>query len=116
MRSLAALSAVVIGGLSFNAWACEQPPIVIIPAQDEDIVGNEEAILEDTREYFQSMQEFVACIQAELSSAGEEAPELYKRVLVTRNNLAVAEAEAVQQWFNSRFEAPAGVELPPAAE
>lgn len=116
MKSWAVLSTVLISGLSINAWACEQPPIVIIPAADEDVAGNEEAIVEATQEYFQSMQEFVTCIQEELNSAGEDAPDLYKRVLVQRNNLAVAEAEAVQQWFNSRFEGPATVELPPAPE
>lgn len=116
MRSLAALSAVLFSGLSFNALACEHPPIVIIPVQDEDIAGKEDQILGETQEYFQAMQEYVACIQAELNSAGDDAPDLYKRVLVQRNNLAVAEAEAVQRWFNSRFEAPASVELPPAPE
>jgi len=114
MRSLTVLSAVLIGGLSTGAHAaCEQPRIVIIPPEGE-IEGEEQAeqIAEDTQEYMQAMQEYVNCIMAELESAGEDAPTLYRNVLVQRNNLAVAEAEAVMRWFDSRFPDAASVELP----
>jgi hypothetical protein len=109
MRSIQALTFVVIGGLSLNAYAaCDQPALVMIPEQ-KDVRGNEVQIVEATQEYFQGMQEYVECIQRELSSAGENPSILYRNVLVQRNNAAVAEAEAVQRLFNSRFPAEATV-------
>jgi hypothetical protein len=103
MRSIQALTAMMIGGLSLSAQAaCDHPPLVLIPEQ-EDVRGNEREIVEATQAYFQGMQEYVECIQRELSSAGDNPSILYRNVLVQRNNAAVAEAEAVQRWFNSRF-------------
>lgn len=108
MRSLKALPAVVGGvivasGFSLSAFAaCEQPSLVLIPAQEE-IEGNEREIVEDTQAYFQGMQAYVECIQQELAAAGDDPPDLLRSVLVQRNNAAVAEAEAVQQIFQSRF-------------
>ncbi|MBN1239888.1 MAG: hypothetical protein JXB36_15405 [Gammaproteobacteria bacterium] len=103
MRSLKALSVIAACGFAPNAFAaCEQPPLVLIPAQ-EDIEGNEREIVEATREYFEGMQAYVDCIQQELAAAGEEPPTLVRNVLVQRNNAAVAEAEAVQRVFQSRF-------------
>lgn len=95
--------ALLFGGAAVNAHAgCEQPPLVLIPAA-EDLAGDENQVAEDTEAYFVAMQEYVNCIRAEIDSAGDDASELYLRVLVTRNNLAVGEAEAVQRWFSSRF-------------
>lgn len=112
MRSLTALSIIAAHALSSAAFAdCEHPPLVMIPAQ-EDIQDNQEEVVEATQEYFANMQEYVACIQEELDAAGDDAPEITRRVLVQRNNAAVAEAEAVQRWFNSRFENDVTVELP----
>ena len=46
------------------------------------------------------MQTYTACIQAELAAAGgDAAPELVKRMLVSRNNAAVAEAEFMMKLF-----------------
>jgi hypothetical protein len=62
------------------------------------------------------MQEYVGCIQEELNSAGENAPNFYRSILIQRNNAAVAEAEAVQRWFSTRFQGDATVELPSAED
>lgn len=114
MKSFKCLAVIVAGGFSFNAFAaCEQPSLVIIPEQ-EDIEGNEQEIVESTQAYFEGLQQYVDCIQLELQSAGDNASTIYRSVLVQRNNAAVAEAEAVQRWFNSRFPeaATAPVEAP----
>ena len=105
MRVLECLGvALLFGGAALNAHAaCEQPPLVQIPAAAEDLEDNESRIVEETEAYFVAMQEYVNCIRSELETAGDGASELYKRVLVQRNNLAVAEAEAVQRWFSSRL-------------
>ena len=96
--------ALLLGGAAGNAHAaCEQPPLVQIPAATEDLDDNESRVVEDTEAYFLAMQEYVSCIRAEIDSAGDDASELYVNVLVQRNNFAVAEAEAVQRWFSSRY-------------
>ena len=92
------------GGLAAGAHAdCEQPPLVVIPDDDEDLEAREAEVNEATRAYFQAMQEYVTCIREELAAAGDDASELFITVLVQRNNAAVTEAEAVQRWYNSRF-------------
>ena len=46
------------------------------------------------------MQAYTACIQAELAGAGgDSAPASSRRVLVSRNNVAVAEAEFMMKLF-----------------
>ena len=103
--------ALLLAGTSMSAHAgCEQPPLVQIPPADA-IEGNESQLAEDMEAYFLGMQEYVNCIRTEIDSAGDDASELYLQVLVQRNNLAVAEAEAVQRWFTSRFP-----DFPPAEE
>lgn len=94
----------IAGGCAASAHAdCDQPPLVVIPAEEEILEAREAEINEATREYFQAMQEYVTCIREELEAAGDDASELFVAVLVQRNNSAVAEAEAVQRWYNGRF-------------
>ncbi|HEX7080176.1 MAG TPA: hypothetical protein VF329_04110 [Gammaproteobacteria bacterium] len=114
MRSPTTFPALLIGILSLPAFAdCEQPPLVMLPGAEEDVAGREDEILEETQEYFQAMQEYVECIRDELESAGgDQASELYRQIMVQRNNRAVAEAEAVQRWFNTRFPSAPTVEAP----
>ena len=102
MRSWIALSAILLGGVSVTAEAaCDYPSLVMIPAKDK-LSGREEKKLDEAiQKYFAAMKEYVACIQAELKSAGDNPSTLYRNVLVQRNNAAVAEAEAVQKWFDS---------------
>jgi hypothetical protein len=118
MKTWIALSALLLcSGFSMTAAAgCDNPPLVNIPA-DEDLSKRQmERVTEETQQYFTAMQEFVACLQAELQSAGgDDAPTLYRNVLVQRNNAAVAEAQAVQKWFVARFGSDTGIG-PPAKE
>lgn len=116
MKPLRALSVLVLGGIASNAHAgCVQPPLVLIPPQEE-VEGNEQRVVEETQEYFRGMRTYVNCIRAELESGGDDASTLFKSVLVQRNNRAVAEAEAVQRWFNSRFPELASAEDDAASE
>ena len=83
------------------ALACDLPPLVVIPSAT-DSAGNEEGIRAATAAYFQSMQVYTKCVQDELAAAGgDSAPALTKAVLVARNNLAVAEAQAVLKVFTA---------------
>lgn len=94
--------ALLLGGAASAVHAsCEQPPLVIIPSAEE-IEGDESDVAAAVDAYFQAMHDYVNCIRAEIDAAGEEASELFRRTLVQRNNLAVAEAEAVQRWYQAR--------------
>jgi len=105
--SALAASALLLCAAAVDARAgCEHPPLVQIPPQ-EQIPGNESRVIADTEAYFRAMEAYVNCIRAEIDAAPEDASELYLRVLVQRNNNAVAEAEAVQRWFLSRIPEPA---------
>lgn len=83
-----------------TAAACEQPALVAIPANGER--GMVAQIVEMQR-YLTGIKEHVGCIQAELAAAGgDDAPESVRNVLISRNNAAVAEAEAVAKLFAER--------------
>lgn len=114
MRALIlAFSAVLLAGGSMAARACDNPSLVMIPTKDKYSSKEEKKITEATRKYFSALQQYVACIQADLKSAGgDNAPILYRNVLVQRNNAAVAEAEAVQKWFEARLGKSASFEGP----
>lgn len=100
------LAVLVAGGFATNVHAgCEQPPLVVIPP-GEELAEPDDTVRDETNTYFQAMQIYVDCIRAELEAGGDDVSELFKRLLVQRNNRAVAEAEAVQRWYWSRFPAP----------
>ena len=79
--------------------ACEMPKLVIIPAKNQ-IAGKEAEVRTSAGAYFTSMQAYTACIQAELAGAGgDSAPDVIKKVLIARNNAAVAEAQFMMKLF-----------------
>lgn len=80
--------------------ACDLPPLVAIPAKKD--VGEQAAQLQvDVAAYVEAMRAYTACVQAELVAAGgDSASTVVKSVLVNRNNLAVAEVDAVLKALN----------------
>ena len=122
MRSWLALSTALLLGSGYSivaAAGCENPPLVLIPAaetlskKEQERKKEQEKAAEAMQKYSNAMQAYVACIQEELKAAGgDNAPELTKKVLVARNNAAVAEFEAVDKWYKAS--AGAGQVGPPA--
>jgi hypothetical protein len=142
MRSWIALSALLIGGgySTLAAAGCDNPPLAMIPATHEKMSKKEqekarEKGTEAAQKYFTAMQSYVSCIQAEikpqvpgcsqatteefneclqtqLEAAGDSPSALTLKVLLARNNAAVAEAQAVQKWFTAQL--GAGQAGPPA--
>lgn len=97
------ITTIICGGILMSiasgALACELPKLVIIPAKNQ-VAGKEAEIRTAAGAYFTAMQAYTACIQAELAGAGgDAAPDLVKKVLVARNNTAVAEAEFMMKLF-----------------
>lgn len=97
------------------ALACDLPPLVAVPAKGD--AGADTAQLQtDVAAYVEAMRAFTACVQAELVAAGgDSAPTVVKAVLVNRNNMAVAEVDAVLKALNE-VAAPPAAAVPAPAE
>ena len=111
MRRTTIICSGIFAGIAGSALACELPKIPIIPPKDE-VAGKEAELRTAAAAYFTAMQAYTACVQAELQGAGgDSAPALVKRVLVARNNTAVAEAEFMMKLITDNV---GPVEGPPA--
>jgi hypothetical protein len=99
MRITTIICGGILMGIAGSATACDLPKLVIIPAKNQ-IAGKEAEVRTAAGAYFTAMQAYTACLQAELAGAGgDAAPDVVKKVLVARNNAAVAEAEFVMKVF-----------------
>ena len=99
MRITTLIGGGILIGIAGNALACDLPKLAVIPPKDQ-IAGKEAAVRAAANTYFTAMQAYTACLQAELAGAGgESAPDIVKKVLVARNNTAVAEAEFMMKLF-----------------
>ena len=99
MRITTLVCGVILTGIAGSAMACELPKLVVIPPKNQ-IAGKEAEVRTAAGAYFTAMQAYTACIQAELAGAGgDSAPEIIRKVLVARNNAAVAEAEFMMKLF-----------------
>lgn len=114
MRITAIVAGAILTGVTGSALACELPKLVAIPAKDQ-IAGKEAEVRTAAAAYFNGMQAYTTCLQAELESAGgDSAPLLVRQVLVARNNAAVAEAQFVMKQFTDTVGAPDGGASPAA--
>lgn len=106
MRLTTCILAGVLSGAASVGYACTLPKLAVIPPKAE-VAGKEAAIQADTNRYFTEMQAYTTCVLAELTAAGGDgAPDIVRRVLVSRNNTAVAEAEFMMKLFTENV-APA---------
>lgn len=113
MRITTIICGGILASIAGSAMACELPKVAIIPPKAQ-VAGKEAEIRTAASAYFAAMQAYTACIQAELAGAGgDAAPDLVKRVLVARNNAAVAEAEFMMKLFTSNV---GGVDAVPVGE
>jgi hypothetical protein len=114
MRFATIVSAGLVIGAAGPALACDLPKLAVIPAK-EQVTGREPEIRLAANAYFTAMQAYAACIQQEITAAGgDSAPVLVKRILVSRNNTAVAEAEFMMKLFETNV-GPADPFAPTAA-
>ncbi len=105
----------ILSGLAGSALACDLPKLAVIPPKDQ-VAGKEAEIRAAASAYFTGMQAYAACVQAELAAAGgDSAPDLIKRVLVARNNTAVAEAEFMMKLFTENVGPANPAAAPPAS-
>ena len=118
MRWTTIITSGLLTGMAGTAVACDLPKLAVIPPKDQ-VAGKEMEIRAAANAYFTAMQAYTACVQGELTAAGGDgAPDLIKRVLVSRNNTAVAEAEFMMKLFTDNVgpaDAPGAVPAAPPA-
>ena len=113
MRITTIICGGMLSAIAGSAVACDLPKLAVIPPQDQ-VAGKEAEVRAAAAAYFTSMQAYTACLQAELAGAGgESAPARVKRVLVARNNAAVAEAEFMMKLFTENVGAVAAAGASP---
>jgi hypothetical protein len=106
MRWSTLVLAGVMSGVAGTSVACTMPKLAVIPPKAE-VAGKEAAVQADANRYFTEMQAYTTCLLDELKAAGgDSAPDLLRRILVARNNTAVAEAEFMMKLFTENV-APA---------
>jgi hypothetical protein len=90
----------MLGGTPSAVFACSYPAPPSFPT-DERISGRiERAIKDDMIRYITEMSGYVACVQADHAAAVEsDASDQSLALLAARNNVAVAELEAVRDLY-----------------
>ena len=56
------------------------------------------------RNYVTAMEAYLACVDEEMTVAGDDAPETFKNIMFSRHNVAVAEMEFVANHFNEQIQ------------
>ena len=110
------------GSYGAAAAACENPPMVTVPDGKTATTDQLRAAQQDVRTYMSAMQEYLACLNTELTTSGEGALAEFKQLMVMRHNAAVSEMESVVALFNAHVVAhraanpqqPSPTALPPA--
>jgi hypothetical protein len=116
MRALTSLLvATVAMGCGFAAVACENPAAVAIPDGKSSTMEQMLAAQAQVKAYQAAMNEFLACIVAEIDAQGPEAPPEFKSLMATRHDTAVTEMEAVAASFNDQIKAYRAANPAPAA-
>ena len=51
-----------------------------------------------------AMEAYLACVSEELTVAGDDAPEIFKSIMFSRHNVAMAEMEAIANHYNEQLQ------------
>jgi hypothetical protein len=97
------------------ATACENPAMVTVPDGKTSTMDQLLEAQAKVKSYMAEMEEYLACLNEELESAGDEAPAEFKSLMVTRHNTAVSEMESVASAFNVQVQAYKAANPQPAA-
>ena len=100
MNFLKLYLAILAVGFASSVLACDYPPLVAIPEADNATMDDMVAAQESVRGYMESMDTYLTCVNEELAAAGDDAPDEFKAIMVSRHNAAVAEMEAVAESWN----------------
>jgi len=98
-----------------TATACDNPAMVTIPDGKTSTMDKLLEAQANVKTYMAEMEEYLACLNEELETAGDEAPAEFKSLMVTRHNTAVSEMESVAAAFNVQVQAYKAANPAPAA-
>jgi len=105
MNVLKLYFAILAGGFAGSTLACDYPRLVAVPDGANSTIEQMVAAQESVRTYMEGMDTYLTCVNGELDAAGDDAPEEFKAIMVSRHNAAVAEMEAVAASFNDQIAA-----------
>jgi len=102
MNALRILIVLFAGGAAASTLACEYPPLITIPDGKEASMEELLTAQASVKDYMGAMETYLACVNGELTAAGDNAPAEYKAIMFTRHNVAVAEMESIAESFNEQ--------------
>lgn len=88
-----------------GAFACDNPSLVVLPSGDSVALQQLLAAQKQVKSYMAAMNEYLACLDKDLKAQGDDAPDQFKSLMVTRHNAAVNEMEAIASAFNKQVKA-----------
>jgi hypothetical protein len=94
---------VAAAGLASASLACDYPALVAVPDGKTATIDEMVAAQGSVKAYMEGMDTYLNCVNAELDAAGDDAPEEFKSIMVSRHNAAVAEMEAIAASFNDQI-------------
>jgi hypothetical protein len=105
MNFLKPCLAILAAGFAGSALACDYPTLVPLPDADDATMDDMVTTQESVRAYMENMDAYLTCVNEELAAAGDDAPDEFKAIMVSRYNAAVAEMEAIaESWNDERTE------------
>jgi len=105
MNFLKPCVAVLACGFASASFACDYPALVAVPEGARATIDQMVAAQAGVKSYMESMDAYLTCVNQELDAAGDDAPEEFKTIMVSRHNAAVAEMEAIAASFNDQIAA-----------
>jgi hypothetical protein len=115
MRWLTSSCLAVLTTCATAAYACETPAMIPLPDGKTSTEQQLLAAQKEVKAYMAAMNEYLACVDGEAEAKGEDAPEQFKAMMVTRHNTAVTEMETVAAAFNDQVKAFKAANPKPAA-
>jgi len=97
--------AILAAGFASVGLACDYPPLVAVPEGASATIDEMVAAQQSVRTYMDAMDAYLDCVNDELQTAGDDAPEEFKAIMVSRHNAAVEEMEMVATSFNDQIAA-----------
>jgi len=97
--------AVLASGLASASFACDYPALVAVPEGASATMDEMVTAQASVKSYMESMDIYLNCVNQELDAAGDDAPDEFKAIMVSRHNAAVAEMEAIAASFNDQIAA-----------
>ena len=92
-------------GSAMSALACDYPAEVNIPPGDEATIDEMVAAQTSVQDFVAAMDEYLACMDAEIEALGDEAADEDRATMVEQYNSGVDQMEEVAAEWNEQRQA-----------